>query len=630
MDQLQKQRIIDSLRSLGRDREFRKMVSQTLEYLKKPEVITDSDFTLKLYRIIAGGYFYLAKYHEAMDYYNKIHALSITTGTDLDIASAFMGIGGCYFHLNDIAKAEEYMLKAKPLYETEPDNQNLCNIYNWLGCIYNEQKKLYQSLDMNIKALKQAERLNFTDTVETSSIGVALTFFYIGDVKKALEYIRKAEETNKVTNNRGALADIYNNYGIFYKELKEFGKAVKYYRKALELRLSLFPDDYMRIGHTYANLAATEISYGDLESAKKNIEIALENYKHLLNSEELIQSLIIHKALISYHEKDINSLKENLDQYESYYDEFNIHSDKKMYLMLKSSYYESTGNFKQALQYHVDYSEVQQSESTKYHQKVIDDMEMRIDYEKSKARAEIYKLRNDELAVALETRDKLFSVIAHDLRGPVSNVIEIMRFYKESPELMNPDEFDSVFNELYCSASNAYTLLQNLLSWARTQMKQLTPVKTPLNIPKLAEDVLKQVAYQIEKKELKIEKSINCTSQAYGDKNMIDFIVRNLLTNAIKFSKPKGIISFSTHCDNDRVYVNIKDEGVGIPKDKLVNIFKVMSNKSTRGTHNEQGSGLALVLCKDFIDLNDGNIEAESEVGQGTSFKVILPTYKDS
>ncbi len=576
-------------------------------------------------RSIAISYFYKAEYEEALHWNNLFSNLVADIDNKQLQAKAAMGKGGCYYHLHQLDKAEKFLKEALTIYEELDNDSDLAYAYNWMGIVYNSMNNVYLALDMNIKALEKANKINLVKIVESASTSIALSFMDLDDIDKAKEFFDSAINANAITKNPSAKADILNNVGMLLRQDNHVKESIPKFKNSIEIREKYFPKDYARIAHSYCNLGTSEFLVNDFVSAKKHYYHALDLYKKLPVNSELLQKVMCQLALIYVRSKNYSKAKEFLNMYLV----LERQSKKKyfidLYYRVSYEYYYNLEDYKKAIKFLDLNATYRVEEAKRYTRKVVEDMEMRLEFEKKKVEAEIYKLKNEELAKAINTRDKLFSVISHDLRGPVSNIIEVIKLLQEDRNSIDPNELEIVFSELLNSATNAYNLLQNLLSWARLQMKQFTPNLSSLSIPEIVSDCIQQTEYRIKKKRLKIVRQIKCSSKAYGDKNMIDFIIRNVVTNAIKFSNPGGVITFSTSCDLENEYVKISDNGVGISKSKLNTLFSFSRDKSTRGTANEQGSGLGLLLCKDFITLNHGKIEVESEPGKGTSVIITLP-----
>lgn len=228
----------------------------------------------------------------------------------------------------------------------------------------------------------------------------------------------------------------------------------------------------------------------------------------------------------------------------------------------------------------------------------------------------------EELKEANRTKDKLFSIISHDLRGPFATLNDLIR-YMHSGDI-NEQEFKELLPELSRQTELTNELLENLLNWSRSNLKGavLTPEK--IDLADLAGNVIQLYQKPAGFKGLKIVNNISSDHKAVADIGMISLVFRNLLSNAIKFSENTGIIILSSCAENHKIRVTIRDNGTGIPSDKIPLLFNDQYF-STAGTAGEKGTGLGLNLCKEFVERNGGDIYVESEAGKGSRFTFILP-----
>lgn len=228
------------------------------------------------------------------------------------------------------------------------------------------------------------------------------------------------------------------------------------------------------------------------------------------------------------------------------------------------------------------------------------------------------------------TKDKFFSIIAHDLKNPLGafkHSTEIL--YKEF-DYLESDEIRLYIEELFKSSNQVLELLENLLTWSRSQRGKIpySPVEVPLNfIINNNFDLLKMNA---DKKKIQLVNALNEEVFVYADINMISTILRNLISNAIKFTRENGIIKvYGQKYDDDFFQVTVEDNGVGIDPENIDKLFRIDSHYTTVGTTNEQGTGLGLIICKEFIEKHNGRIWVESQLGIGTKFHFTLPYSKN-
>ncbi len=238
------------------------------------------------------------------------------------------------------------------------------------------------------------------------------------------------------------------------------------------------------------------------------------------------------------------------------------------------------------------------------------------------------KEQNDILEALNSTKDKLFSIIAHDLRSPVGlmmNLFEILPNHSFSEE-----KFQSIIKSEINLAKSTYFLLENLLNWARHNMGEIKFEPNNANLIDIINEVLKVLKTQANQKNIDLSVDYRGNCYAFADKNMLLLIIRNLLTNAIKFTPEKGDITIRVNDeDNNRVKISVIDNGEGIAKENIRKILNQDEFYSTYGTNNESGSGLGLKLVKGFIEKNNSELIIDSEPGKGSCFSFILPASQN-
>ena len=234
--------------------------------------------------------------------------------------------------------------------------------------------------------------------------------------------------------------------------------------------------------------------------------------------------------------------------------------------------------------------------------------------------------QNEELVRAIAEKDKFFSIIAHDLRGPFQGFIGLTELMSESITQMSKEEIKDLSQTLQGTAKNLYELLENLLNWALVKRGHKRFNAEKIRLSAIIEIVIETFSYQVNNKNQRVINSVESLFDVLADRESLKTILRNLLSNAIKFT-PKGGSITITCLDklNGFVEVSIADSGIGMSKDMVDNLFNVNKKNSRPGTENEPSTGLGLILCKELIEKHGGRIWAESEVGKGSTFTFTLP-----
>lgn len=234
------------------------------------------------------------------------------------------------------------------------------------------------------------------------------------------------------------------------------------------------------------------------------------------------------------------------------------------------------------------------------------------------------KQQNQELEEVNHVKDKLLSVVSHDIRGPLGSLHLALNLVKSGS--LSAEEFQKITEGLESRLTQTTEFIDNLLQWAKLQMKGETFEPDRLDLSKLAEESAKLVEPECEQKNISLKNHIRGELCAYADLNMIRSVFRNLLTNAIKFTKPNGTISLSAYGVERKIVISVADSGVGIPEKNRSKMFTIAS-VATQGTKQEKGTGLGLLLCKEFVEKNGGSIWFETQEGKGTTFYFSLPEY---
>jgi ligand-binding sensor domain-containing protein/CheY-like chemotaxis protein/AraC-like DNA-binding protein len=230
-----------------------------------------------------------------------------------------------------------------------------------------------------------------------------------------------------------------------------------------------------------------------------------------------------------------------------------------------------------------------------------------------------------ELQKLNKTKDHFFSILAHDLKNPVSALTGISDYMKTHFLRLEKKEALQYLSSIHNSSSAIYELLINLLNWSRTQSKNIEYKPVDFNMHELARKNIALLETQFSSKHILVTNEVPSDTTIYGDYNMIDTVIRNILSNSVKFTEYNGKISISAQTLGEQVLITVKDSGVGMSKEQLRKLFDLDKSNISAGTAGEKGTGLGLVICAEFISVNMGSIDVESEPGKGTSFMIKLP-----
>jgi two-component system, sensor histidine kinase and response regulator len=252
-------------------------------------------------------------------------------------------------------------------------------------------------------------------------------------------------------------------------------------------------------------------------------------------------------------------------------------------------------------------------------QKLIEEIEER------KAAEETLLISKNKLKVANASKDKFFSIIAHDLKNPFNGIIGLSSLLIDDYDSFSVEEQKEFILDIKTTAENTFRLLQNLLDWSQTQTGKIHFEPATFVLSSITSVVIDLVKTSAGNKNITLESHIPADIEVYADENMISTVIRNLMLNAIKFTRCGGNIILAARNTGSLVEISVADNGIGISPEHLKKLFNIDSNVVSYGTDGEQGTGLGLILCKEFIEKNAGAIRVESESGVGSTFTISIP-----
>ena len=235
--------------------------------------------------------------------------------------------------------------------------------------------------------------------------------------------------------------------------------------------------------------------------------------------------------------------------------------------------------------------------------------------------------RTTELTRVVATNTKFLSIIAHDLRSPFSTILGVLELLKVSLEEYSKNEIEEFMDVAYNSAIRTLNLLDNLLLWAISQNKEKSFNPGKINFYDLVVEEFESINFTARQKQIALNHNIEPNLNIKADLQMVKTILRNLISNAIKYTNTGGEITLIASECKQFIEITVKDNGIGISPETQRNLFRIDSFHSSAGTNNEHGTGFGLLLCIEFVELHGGNIWIESEQGKGSEFKFTLPRY---
>lgn len=547
---------------------------------------------------------------------------------------------------------------------------NVVGLGHWMKSNHSQALSYYQ------QALPFFERSDDLQGYALCLNNIGLVYFYQGDYDRAIEYYEQSLTINLKNNFQEGAALTLNNLGLANEHTGDLDHALQKYHEALKIyeRLGIA----LGVGQSLTNIGYVYSALGKDSEALQSFAKAVSIQEKIRDKSTLISSLIglagVHqnrkefdKAIIS-SEKALAMSREIKSTY-----------DERESALLLYRIYKELGNYARALEYHEQHKTLTDSIFSLENNKAIASLEARVALEKKQqefdalekenilrqrinyiiataliamAVLSFFILRNrsklklaydklesannkltkmkmdiEQKAMMLDesnrAKDKMFSVISHDLRSPLNAVKGMFDLIKSGQ--ISAEELHAFIPQISRKVNNASDILEELLEWSKTQMLSQEPRKTNLKISELFSQVRERSLQQAREKNIDIVAALPPEDEAVcADGDMIRTVLRNLVANAIKFSREGDTITLASSASKGQVALAVKDTGVGVKEEDLNKLFQ-MSGFTTHGTANEQGTGLGLVLCKEFVEKNEGTIKVESALGKGTVFTILLP-----
>jgi two-component system, sensor histidine kinase and response regulator len=594
------------------------------------------------------SYFIKANLIQSLDYYQQSLKIAEESGYEQILAAVYNNIGQIYFLQKQHNLALTYYLKSLKIDERQNNQISIALDLNNIGAAYLELNNYDLALKYQQKSLEIQLKIN-------DQLGMADSYQNMGNVYQALkknnlaiEYFQKSIDiSQKITNNFEIIHPLLGLAKVYF-ETKEYPFAKKYALQAIDFGKKLKANKQIQ--------ECTEILY-KIFKEENNRERALyyhELFKSYTDSIYNIETSRKINELEASHqyENQTLSLKN-----EAITNEKQIFQQKVLIYILSGGLvfilltiylmYQIYGSEKKNKKILLEKNEeisVQANKLEEAHKELVIQNNQIFDHnnqlkainQKILANQGIlkkayFKIKEDEqrlkgythnIEALNHTKDQLFSIIAHDLRGPLISINELFKFLEEGT--IDLAEFEMMLPKMSKNINYTLNLTENLLAWAESQLDGATVTPEYFKLFPIIENYRILFQNQIQKKNLQFINEIPIQITLWADKNMIELVFRNLINNAIKFCKNEGQIQLTTEEKSDFCQFCIEDTGIGMSAE-MTDIIFTKARISTLGTHREKGTGLGLKICKEFIEKNGGSIWVESKENMGSKFFVKIP-----
>jgi signal transduction histidine kinase len=563
-------------------------------------------------------------------------------------AWALNRIAGGYWMKAQYPASLKFALKSLKIFETIADKRGIAESYNSLANIYNMENQYPKALQYYASSIKIYQELGENFLIARAYGNIGRTYYMHKRYDDALSNLQKVLNLPEAQREKTTYATVLNTTGDVYQAQVKYDLALQTYRKALQISEELQNSRII----TYSTRGLSEIyqKKGDISQSNQFAERTLKLSKEIKYTENVKNAALI----LSTNYRQAGDYKQALD----YYLEFEVAKDSMFNADKEREIRRLVENY--TIEEKEDQIKLLKTEQnvqqTRVYALIIVVVLVAIlsfilyrgyaikqkinrlltlqrnrlteqNAEINQQREEILS-QSEMLQQANDLKDRLFSIIAHDLRSPFNSLLMIIQYLDN--QVFTPQELKQLKDKLYANITSLSEMLNNLLLWANQQMHGEISGKKMIDIQHFIQKNLKVFEIPAAEKNIVLQNEASDQVLAYGYADQIDSVLRNLINNAIKFTHSEGIIVVAAHQQAHEILVSVRDTGVGIPSDKINQIFTNHSKISSLGTAKEIGSGLGLMLCRDFVENNGGKIWVESQAGIGTTFFFTLPIFENN
>jgi signal transduction histidine kinase len=584
--------------------------------LKLYKFLQNKKKTAEIYDKIGSCYYSgKADYKTAMKFYLKSLEISEKTNDSIGMAYSLNNIANIYFRLEKREKALETYIEALKFAEKTNDKKITAILLNNIGTEFAFKENYELAIDYHLKAVEIKKELN-------NPVSLAVTYTSIGSILKyqnkldeALEYYNNSLKIFEKYSNKNYIATVYNYIAAVYKEKNNYSTAIQYLIKSLSISEEinsnkLTENNYKGLAEVYNNINNFQLAYKYFE---KYTIIHDSIYSQESNK-------ALHELQIKYEtDKKIKEIK--ILERDNQISKLQIEKEKsKSYTLrivlillfiliiisiLFAIFLYNRFKFKQKVNKILESKNEELNETNK-------------------------KLAESEnnLKELITTKDKFFSIIAHDLRSPLSSLTLVSEVIDQNINELNKEKIGYLIGSINKAANNLLELVENLLYWASTQTGKINFNPQSVNISQVIKQNISLLKLTSDKKSIEIINLVNSDYYTFSDINLLTTIIRNLLTNAIKFTNTNGTIHIKLSDNNDFYEIQICDNGIGISQENINKLFRIEIDTRQIGDSTEKGTGLGLILCKELVEKNGGTIKVESILNEGSTFSFTVKKEK--
>jgi len=577
-----------------------------------------------------------SQYRDALDYYQKALLIYNKLKSENEIASCYNEIAYVSNYLGEFQKGLEYSYKAEKLATEIKDQINQADAFNNISISNYLLKDSLKAEQYYKKALALSKQIDYPIGLAAAYVHKSIYLFSAGQFDNGLEYAFMALDEYKRVDYRRGIAGTLENIALLYRKKKEFTKSLNYHNQSLEIKGQI--GDKQGIAATYANIGLIYWDTNDREKAKIYFQKSYD-LRYVLGD---LRGLGVVSDFFSQLFEEEGNYKESLRYYKLYktYQDTLFNEKKQIQINMLSAQYESEKKESQIKQLEADNA---LNKTIFYYLLIIAILAISVAIlfgvliqknkktnqilirknEQITEQKELLEKLNSELSLTNAEKDKLFAIIAHDLKSPFQSILGFSDIITTESDKLSKEEILNYFQLISESNNNLYELIENLLSWSLIKMGKLKINPEPFTPIDDINKIIRLYHGNLHEKNISVNLEASKEDHLNIDRNSFMIILRNLISNSIKYTKSGGSIDITAH-KSDGVYeLKVRDSGVGMSEEVIEDILSKDIN-STSGTRGEKGTGFGLMICLEMIERNNGKLDISSTPGKGTEFKVIF------
>ena len=578
--------------------------------------------------LLYGGvnYWAMGDYDNSLKYYDSTLRIAEKAGDRKMTSFALNNIGMILQEEGEYAKAMNNFEQALVIMKAQNDKVECAKIINSIGKLYTDLHKYPEALVNYQKVFDLIKNTSEQKLLLWVLNDIGEVYGQIHQPSKALDYFSQALHIARTINNPVGLARIYNNMGRVYLAQRNYVASGNSFHQALA---------FAQAAKAHDQVMAIWLNLSGLHEQKGDYQQALQYYKRYKKMNDTIYSESKMKNIINLQtryeteskEKKIELLRKNAELNHLRISRQNALRNLLLVLLLAVVVISIIIYSRLQLRKRANHELAAKNKEIEL--KTAELAEMMLHLQQTNAKLEEQKAEIQQqveiIREANNTKDRFFSIIAHDLKSPFNSILGFGTLLVEQIQEKNYEGIEEYALHMQNSSQRAFDLLKNLLDWSRSQTGRMEFTPEEIQITSLINEVIELSCDIAREKSITILAPPHLTQPVLADRAMLSTILRNLIVNAIKFTKQGGRIVIQSEARIDQLEVTITDTGVGITKENLDKLFRIEESFSTIGTQKEKGTGLGLILCKEFVEKHGGQIWAESEVGKGSVFHFTLP-----